>query len=382
MLKFDTEIYLDPSLSKKVLESIRDQKKIDYKTLKIFYLRKRIQNLEKKFQLKLNNNLKLNYKNYLFWQLVKEEYNLENLDIKKKKIGNKKNEVNVNFTYFIKFLGFNPSLLSLLIFSKEIKKIVKLNNFFETLQNKIDLENINTSERIKFINLLEKREINIVTPLCPDYEHVKVGNNLFKYTFKKLGSGIGMMGTRFLSIYSDLLSLFLKEKVTKFGFALIFLSFATIVYSLDPSGSFNTYVIIFPFITAVAFAMYQLFTKIVAKDKEAFVALFYTSAIGSVIFSILAYLYWTPIESNKAWLILIFLGFIGFLSHYLFAVALQTFNLYHVTNFQYTQLIWASLINYFIFGDTVSDKKIIGIIFIIIFGLIFINRELKYNYAK
>ena len=213
MLKFDTEIYLDPSLSKKVLESIRDQKKIDYKTLKIFYLRKRIQNLEKKFQLKLNNNLKLNYKNYLFWQLVKEEYNLENLDIKKKKIGNKKNEVNVNFTYFIKFLGFNPSLLSLLIFSKEIKKIVKLNNFFETLQNKIDLENINTSERIKFINLLEKREINIVTPLCPDYEHVKVGNNLFKYTFKKLGSGIGMMGTRFLSIYSDLLPLFLKEKV-------------------------------------------------------------------------------------------------------------------------------------------------------------------------
>ena len=213
MLKFDTEIYLDPSLSKKVLESIRDQKKIDYKTLKIFYLRKRIQNLEKKFQLKLNINLKLNYKNYLFWQLVKEEYNLENLDIKKKKIGNKKNEVNVNFTYFIKFLGFNPSLLSLLIFSKEIKKIVKLNNFFETLQSKIDLENINTSERIKFINLIEKREINIVTPLCPDYEHVKVGNNLFKYTFKKLGSGIGMMATRFLSIYSDLLPLFLKEKV-------------------------------------------------------------------------------------------------------------------------------------------------------------------------
>ena len=212
MLKFDTEIYLDPSLSKKVLESIRDQKKIDYKTLKISYLRKRIKNLEKKFQSKLNNNLKLNYKNYLFWQLVKEEYNLENLNIKKK-IGNKKNEVNINFTYFIKFLGFNPSLLSLLIFSKEIKKIVKLNNFFETLQNKIDLENINTSERIKFINLLEKREINIVTPLCPDYEHVKVGNNLFKYTFKKLGSGIGMMATRFLSIYSDLLSLFLKEKV-------------------------------------------------------------------------------------------------------------------------------------------------------------------------
>jgi drug/metabolite transporter (DMT)-like permease len=176
--------------------------------------------------------------------------------------------------------------------------------------------------------------------------------------------------------------IFLKEKVTKLGFGLIFLSFFTIVYSLDPSASFSTYLIIFPFLTAVAFSLYQLFTKIVAKDKEAFVALFYTSVIGSVLFSILAYLYWTPIESNKAWIILIFLGVIGFLYHYLFAVALQTFNLYHVTNFQYTQLIWASLINYFIFGDIVSERKIIGIVLIIILGLIFINREMKFNNAK
>ena len=176
--------------------------------------------------------------------------------------------------------------------------------------------------------------------------------------------------------------IFLKEKVTKLGFGLIFLSFFTIVYSLDPSASFSTYLIIFPFLTAVAFSLYQLFTKIVAKDKEAFVALFYTSVIGSVLFSILAYLYWTPIESNKAWIILIFLGFIGFLSHYLFAVALQTFNLYYVTNFQYTQLIWASLINYFIFGDIVNERKIIGIVIIIILGLIFINREMKFKNAK
>ncbi len=214
MSQFDTEIYLDPLLSKKILANIRDQKKINYKLLKISHLKKRIQNLEKKFELKLNVNLKSNYKNYLFWELVKEEYNLENLDIKKKIFGKKENEVNINFSYFIKFLGFNPSLLSLLIFSKEIKKIVKKNNFFETLQNEIDLENISTSERINFINLLEKKEINLVTPLCPDYEHVKIGNNLFKYTFKKLGSGLGIMGTRFLSIYSDLTGLFSKEKTS------------------------------------------------------------------------------------------------------------------------------------------------------------------------
>ena len=176
--------------------------------------------------------------------------------------------------------------------------------------------------------------------------------------------------------------IFLKEKISKFGFLLIFLSFASIIYSLEPTESFVTYVIVFPFLTAIAFALYQLFTKVVAKDREPFVALFYTSIIGSILFSILAFIFWTPINSTMAWLILICLGFIGFLSHYLFAIALQTLNLYQVTNFQYTQLIWASLINYFIFGDIVGEKKLIGIFLIIIFGLIFINREIRLKYEK
>ena len=169
--------------------------------------------------------------------------------------------------------------------------------------------------------------------------------------------------------------IFLRENVSKVGFLLIFLSFASIIFSLEPTETFVTYVIVFPFLTAIAFALYQLFTKVVAKDREPFVALFYTSIIGSILFSILAFIFWTPINSIQIWLILICLGFIGFLSHYLFAIALQTLNLYQVTNFQYTQLIWASLINYFIFGDIVGEKKLIGIFLIIIFGLIFINRR-------
>ena len=176
--------------------------------------------------------------------------------------------------------------------------------------------------------------------------------------------------------------IFLKEKISKLGFLLIFLSFASIIYSLEPTETFVTYVIVFPFLTAVAFALYQLFTKVVAKDREPFVALFYTSIIGSIIFSVLAIIFWTPIDSTMAWLILVCLGFIGFLSHYLFAIALQTLNLYQVTNFQYTQLIWASLINYFIFGDIVGEKKIIGIFLIIIFGLIFINREIRLKHER
>ena len=44
--------------------------------------------------------------------------------------------------------------------------------------------------------------------------------------------------------------IFLKEKISKFGFLLIFLSFASIIYSLEPTESFVTYVIVFPPLSA------------------------------------------------------------------------------------------------------------------------------------
>ena len=106
--------------------------------------------------------------------------------------------------------------------------------------------------------------------------------------------------------------IFLKEKISKLGFLLIFLSFASIIYSLEPTETFVTYVIVFPFLTAIAFALYQLFTKVVAKDREPFVALLLYKYYWEHNFSILAIFFWTPIESDLAWVILIFLGFIGF----------------------------------------------------------------------
>lgn len=212
MLNYNYDIYIDPTISKKVLTFIREQKKIDYKELKLSHLKKKIENLKKLFKKELSKNIKKNYRNYLFWELIKKKYNQKNLDIKQKKKKSKK-EYNINFSDFIKFLGYNPSLLSLLIYDKEINQIVKLNSFFENLQSSLDLENISSSDRILLIELMKKKEINIVTPLCPDYEHVKIASNLYKYTFKKLGSGIGLMGKRFISILNDLNKLFKIEGI-------------------------------------------------------------------------------------------------------------------------------------------------------------------------
>ena len=69
------------------------------------------------------------------------------------------------------------------------------------------------------------------------------------------------------------------------------------------------------------------------------------------------------------------LGAAGFVSHSLIIYAIQLSNLSFVTNFQYSQLIWSTIVNFLIFGVPFDYNKIIGVIGIIIFGLLFIRTE-------
>ncbi len=225
----------------------------------------------------------------------------------------------------------------------------------------------------KKINLTKNFPIQIIRSLCLvlctflTYLAVKY-NDLINFYI------IFFTTPLFVSIFSYF---FLKEKLSRFSIILIILSFITIIYALQPNESFLTIYIFLPLLTSIFFALYQLFTKIVSKDKEPFIALFYTGILGSIIFSVIVLFSWQPIQHSSTWIVLFFLGFIGYLSHFIFAFVLQSLDLSFITNFQYSQLIWASLINVYFFNDPLSTSKIIGIILIIFFGILFIQNRFK-----
>ena len=225
----------------------------------------------------------------------------------------------------------------------------------------------------KKINLTKNFSIQIIRSLCLvsctflTYLAVKY-NDLINFYI------IFFTTPLFVSIFSYF---FLKEKLSRFSIILIILSFITIIYALQPNESFLTIYIFLPLLTSIFFALYQLFTKIVSKDKEPFIALFYTGILGSIIFSVIVLFSWQPIQHPSTWIVLFFLGFIGYLSHFIFAFVLQSLDLSFITNFQYSQLIWASLINVYFFNDPLSTSKIIGIILIIFFGILFIQNRFK-----
>ena len=176
-------------------------------------------------------------------------------------------------------------------------------------------------------------------------------------------------------IVSLLSAYFLKDFLSFKGIMLMLLSFGSIIYSLGPSMKIFSLDLIFPIVPPICWALYQFFTKVVSSDNEPFASIFYTSILGAIIFSIFISFNWVPLEKNIYWLYLVLLGAAGFVSHSLIIYAIQLSNLSFVTNFQYSQLIWSTIVNFLIFGVPFDYNKIVGVIGIIIFGLLFIRTE-------
>ncbi len=176
-------------------------------------------------------------------------------------------------------------------------------------------------------------------------------------------------------IVSLLSAYFLKDILSPKGVILMLLSFGSIVYALGPSMKILSPELIFPIVPPLCWALYQFFTKLISGNNEPFSAVFYTAVTGALIFTIYISFNWTPIENNFYWMGLIAMGIFGFISHFIIIYAIQLSNLSFVTNFQYSQLLWSTIINFLIFGVPADISKIIGLIGIIIFGVMFIRVE-------
>ena len=176
-------------------------------------------------------------------------------------------------------------------------------------------------------------------------------------------------------IVSLLSAYFLKDILSPKGIILMLLSFGSIIYALGPSMKILSPELIFPIVPPLCWALYQFFTKLISGNNEPFSAVFYTAVTGALIFTIYISFNWTSIENNFYWIGLVAMGIFGFISHFIIIYAIQLSNLSFVTNFQYSQLLWSTIINFLIFGVPADISKIIGLIGIIIFGVMFIRVE-------
>jgi len=178
-------------------------------------------------------------------------------------------------------------------------------------------------------------------------------------------------------ILALLSAFFLKDKLSGMGWVLMILSFISIVWAIGPEMKIFSLQLLIPLSIPIIWAFYQYLTKIISVNREPFVAVFYSGIVGSLIFSLYTFINWVPFNSNLVWLQLIILGTFGFIAHLVLVYAIQLSNLSFVANFQYSQLVWSSIVSFLIFGVSIEINRLFGMVAIIIFGVLFIKFELS-----
>jgi drug/metabolite transporter (DMT)-like permease len=123
-------------------------------------------------------------------------------------------------------------------------------------------------------------------------------------------------------------------------------------------------------------AAYYIANRKLASEAPIIASTFYTSILGALILSPLLPLFWTTPDINDSWILLSFvvlatLGQIFMIGAFSFAAA----NI--IAPFVYTQIIWATIIGYFLFNAFPDIWGWVGIAIVVTAGVYIAIREIS-----
>jgi drug/metabolite transporter (DMT)-like permease len=171
--------------------------------------------------------------------------------------------------------------------------------------------------------------------------------------------------------------MFLRERITRARIAFVFAGVAGMLLIVRPGTEIFRGAALLALAAAGFYAAYQILTRRVA-DEDPRVTLFYPSLVGAIAMTLIV-----PFLDIHATMPLrhIFAiaaaGLLGTLGHFLFILAFQRAPASALTPFTYLQLVWATLIGWFAFGDFPDLWTIAGMIVITGSGLLIVVHERK-----
>ena len=167
---------------------------------------------------------------------------------------------------------------------------------------------------------------------------------------------------------------FLGERVGIHRWGAVIFGLFGVMFVIRPGMRIVHWASILPLIAALFYANFQITTRILGRIDDALTSLFYTSVGGLILSSIAVLFVWVS-PSLEQWLILVWLGFLGVAGHYFMIKAFELAPVSLLVPFDYTALIWATLLGFVLFGDLPDAWTIMGAIIIISSGLYIIKRE-------
>lgn len=168
----------------------------------------------------------------------------------------------------------------------------------------------------------------------------------------------------------------LKEVVGPRRWGAVIVGFIGVMVIIRPGAGTFQIAALLPLTAALFYAIFQIITRIISHRSDPLNMLFYTAVTGAVVMTAIVPFSWqTP--SYDQWLMLVAIGLLGGLGHYALIRAYERSETSLVAPFAYTEIIWATLLGFMVFGDFPDIYTFFGTVIIITSGVYILQRERK-----
>lgn len=166
----------------------------------------------------------------------------------------------------------------------------------------------------------------------------------------------------------------LGERVSAARGLAVIVGFIGVLVAVGPVNWRAQPVALLPFGMALCFALYQITTRRFGRFDHPLASLWYAGLVGAVASSAALPFFWTPLSLTELPLF-VGLGLLGATSQLALILAMRHAPASLVSPFLYTQIAWASLFGFLLFGDLPPLTTYLGAILIIAAGIFLAVRK-------
>ena len=182
---------------------------------------------------------------------------------------------------------------------------------------------------------------------------------------------IGFTGPLFITALSVP---FLGERVGWHRWFAVIVGLAGVLVIVRPGGAVWHWSAGVALLGAVCFAFFQLMTRLLSRDERHQTTLLYTSIGGTVWASVIVPFFWTTPTAGH-WVVFLIIGAMGVGAHYCLIQAFLRAQASLLAPFNYSKLIWVTILGYLVFNDVPGLETLIGSAVIAAAGLYVLYRE-------
>ncbi len=163
----------------------------------------------------------------------------------------------------------------------------------------------------------------------------------------------------------------LGERVAKLDWLAALLGFAGVLLIARPGGDVDALGLGYMGIVVALSVIYLMLSRTLAKTESNSAMTFYGALAGTLAFGLLVPWSYTGLpETSGDLTLLLSLGVLAGLGHYLFTAAYRYANASVLAPLQYLQMLWAGLLGLLVFGTLPSRLSLIGMAIIAVSGII------------